>query len=71
MMLVIFMFLVFVEIIELNACNISYNTKKNIERRSQLESSYNKRHLRDSNEEIKVDEDNLINSTVSSNSDNP
>ena len=65
------MFLVFVEIIELNTCNISYNTKKNIERRSQLESSYNKRHLRDSNEEIKVDEDNLINSTVSSNSDNP
>ena len=71
LILISFMFLVFVEIIELNACNISYNTKKNIERRSQLESSYNKRHLRDSNEEIKVDEDNLINSTVSSNSDNP
>ena len=65
------MFLVFVEIIELNVCNISYNTKKNIERRSQIDSSYNKRHLRDSNEEIKVDEDNLVNSTVSSISDNP
>ena len=64
------MFLVFVEIIELNEFNISYNTKKNIERRSQIESSYNKRHFRDSNEEIRVDEDNLVNSTVSSISDN-
>ena len=70
LILISFMFLVFVEIIELNACNISYNTKKNIERRSQIESSYNKRHFRDSNEEIRVDEDNLVNSTVSSISDN-
>ena len=35
-----------------------------------IESSYNKRHFRDSNEEIRVDEDNLVNSTISSISDN-
>ena len=34
-----FMFLVFVEIIELNFWNISYNTKKNIELRSLTDSS--------------------------------
>ena len=30
LILIAFMFLIFIEIIELNICNISYNTKKNI-----------------------------------------
>ena len=39
LMFIAFMFLVFVEIIELNFWNISYNTKKNIELRSLTDSS--------------------------------
>ena len=36
--LIAFMFLVFVELIELNICNFSYNTKKNIEIRAKRDS---------------------------------
>ena len=66
-----FMFLVFVEIIELNIFNISYNTKKNIEIRSQMDSFVDINAILDQNEEVKVDEENIMNSTFSSANENP
>ena len=38
LILIAFMFLIFIEVIELNVFNISYNTKKNIEIRANTES---------------------------------
>ena len=37
LILIAFMFLIFIEVIELNVFNISYNTKKNIEIRANTE----------------------------------
>ena len=38
LILIAFTFLIFIEIIELDVFNISYNTKKNIEKRSRIDS---------------------------------
>ena len=38
LVIIAFMFLVFIEIIEINVCNISYNTKNNIETRALIDS---------------------------------
>ena len=38
LLIISFMFLVFIEIIEINICNLSYNTKNNIETRALIES---------------------------------
>ena len=51
-----FMFLVFVEIIELNFWNISYNTKKNIELRSLTESSFENNYNININDEKSEEE---------------
>ena len=66
-----FMFLVFVEIIELNIFSISYNTKKNIEIRSEMDSFVDINAILGQNEEVKHDEEDLMNSSFSSASDNP
>ena len=59
LILIALSFLIFIEIIEINICNISYNTKKNIEIRSRKESSNDFIALLPSNEEEeKEDEDN-------------
>ena len=59
LILIALAFLIFIEIIEINICNISYNTKKNIEIRSRKESSNDFIALLPSNEEEeKEDEDN-------------
>ena len=57
LILILFMFLVFIEIIELNIFNISYNTKKNIEIRSKLDSFSDPNNILNSNEDLKVYED--------------
>lgn len=67
--IILFWFLVFVEIIELNPCNISHNTKKNIERRSQME-SYVEPNNEDINEENKEEEEDIFNSSSSTNNEN-
>jgi len=51
LILIVFAYLVFIEIIEVNICNISYNTKKNIEKRSRKESSLDFIPIIPSNEE--------------------
>ena len=50
-----FMFLVFVEIIELNLCKLSYNTKKNIETRAIRDSFVGEDYVRTSRKEILKD----------------
>jgi len=71
LVVILFMFLIFVEIIELNIFNISYNTKKNIEIRSVLDSFVdNNENDNILNEEIKDEEESRMNSTFSINSDN-
>ena len=57
LILVTFMFLIFIEIIELNIFNISYDTKKNIEIRSKLETPFDINNTIDSNEEIKEEDE--------------
>ena len=70
------MFLIFIEIIELNFFNISYNTKNNVERRSIFESfNGNNIHLNneqnDDNEEEEEEETDIVNASVSSLVGNP
>ena len=67
--IILFIFLVFVEVIELNICNISYNTKKNIERRSKMD-SYVDSFDENLNEESKEDEEDIMNSSSSTNNEN-
>jgi len=61
--------LIFVEIIEINIFNISFNTKKNIERRSRLDSYLDINNIGLNDEKILEDEDSL-NSTFSTNNKN-
>ena len=49
----IFMILVFIEIIQLNFCDLSYMTKKNIEERARLDSM--------ANDDIDIDEEEVTN----------
>ena len=66
LILIAFTFLIFIEIIELNICNISYNTKKNIEKRSRKESLIEFRPIIPLNEEEeKTDEDDKNDATFS------
>ena len=51
LILIAFAFLIYIEIIEINICNISYDTKKHIEIRSESESSIENEDLFSSNEE--------------------
>jgi hypothetical protein len=62
-----FMFLVFVEIIELNFWNISYNTKKNIELRSLTDSSIENNYNININDEKSEEEFSSIGFILSSN----
>ena len=55
--MIAFAFLIYIEIIEINLCNISYNTKKNIEIRSVKESSNDISVLLPPNEEENEEED--------------
>jgi hypothetical protein len=55
LILIGFMFLIFVEVIELNICKISYNTKKNIGERAERDSFIAENEL--NNEEDEKDED--------------
>ena len=57
LILIAFAILIYIEIIEINICNISYNTKRNIEIRSGIESFIEFRHLLPSNEEEEEIED--------------
>ena len=52
--------LIYIEIIEINICNISFNTKRNIEIRSGIESFIEFRSLLPSNEEEEEKEDDDI-----------
>ena len=56
LIIIAFMFLIFIEIIELNICNISYNTKKNIELRSLTLANKEMRTMSKINDEISVDD---------------
>ena len=60
LILIAFAFLIYIEIIEVNICNISYNTKRNIEIRSGKEYLIEFRHLFPSNEEEDEDEGEVI-----------
>ena len=63
--LIVFVFLVFNEIIEINICNISFNTKKNIEKRSNKESLIEFMPILPSNvDEKKTDEDDKNDTTL-------
>jgi len=55
LLLILFMFLIFIEIIEINIFNISYNTKKNIELRAKRDSSLDNNSLIKTNEEIELE----------------
>ena len=57
LILIAFAILVYIEIIEINIFKVSYNTKKNIEIRSERESLIEFRHLLPSNEEEEEIED--------------
>ena len=64
LILIAFHFLIFIEIIEINICNISYNTKKNNEIRSGKESIIEFKHTFSlTEEEEKTDEDNKTDTT--------
>ena len=64
LILIAFTFLIFIEIIEINICNISYNTKMNIEIRSGKESIIEFKHTFSlTEEEEKTDEDNKTDTT--------
>ena len=69
LLLILFMFLVFIEIIELNVFNISYNTKKNIEKRSELDSFIDINNIVNLPDEI-MDEEDKANTSFSSINDN-
>ena len=55
LLLILFLFLIFIEIIEINIFNISYNTKKNIELRSEIDSSIDNNSFIIINEEIELE----------------
>ena len=55
LVLIAFIYLFFIEIIELNICNISFNTKKNIERRSLTESLIGASIINNLSKEVSVD----------------
>ena len=57
LILIAFMFLVFIEIIEVNIFNISYNTKRNIEIRSKIDSLFDINNILAQDEEIKEEEE--------------
>ena len=57
LILIVFAYLVFIEIIEVNICNISYNTKKNIEIRSKNEYLNDLIVILPSNEEEEKEDD--------------
>ena len=76
LILITCMFLIFIEIIELNFFNISYNTKNNVERRSIFESfNGNNIHLNneqnDDDDEEEEEETDIVNASVSSLVGNP
>ena len=54
-----FAILIYIEIIEINICNISFNTKRNIEIRSGIDSFIEFRSLLPSNEEEEKEEDDV------------
>ena len=60
LLLILFMFLIFIEIIEINIFNISYNTKKNIELRSRKESSIDNNNLIHIREEIEMEDRKIL-----------
>ena len=60
LLLILFMFLIFIEIIEINIFNISYNTKKNIELRSRNESSIDNNNLIHIREEIEMEDRKIL-----------
>ena len=66
LILIGFMFLIFVEIIELNICNLSFNTKKNIELRSTAEDSFEKEKDLNPQEEMLIDEGEMRNTSFAS-----
>ena len=66
LVIILFAFLIFVEIIEINIFNISFNTKKNIERRSRLDSFVDINNVGLNDEKI-IEEEDLLNSTFSTN----
>ena len=70
MLLIAFMFFVFIEIIELNICNLSFNTQKNIGLRASSEFLIGIDNNKELNKEIKVGEELELDSSFSSNKDN-
>ena len=69
LLLILFMFLVFIEIIEINIFNISYNTKKNIEKRSEIDSFTDINNIINLPDEI-IDDEDKTNASFSSINDN-
>ena len=63
------MFLIFIEIIEINIFNISYNTKKNIELRSRIDSLIDFNSLLNINEEIEAEEMEIIKNLIDENNE--
>ena len=64
LILIAFMFLIFIEVIEINIFKISYNTKKNIESRSKHETLIEFTNILASDDELKFDEEGLIRDTI-------
>ena len=70
LILITFMFLIFIEVIEINIFDISYNTKRNIEIRAKQESFTEFINLLDPNDIKEArSESSSINSSISNNSD--
>ena len=59
LILIAFMFLAFIEVIELNICNISFNTKNNIQLRSLSEYIEENSNIINPNDETSNNEDEL------------
>ena len=64
LLLITIMFLVFIEVIEINICNLSYNTKKNIESRARKESLIEFDSINFSKDEPELDEKSEKNSIL-------
>jgi hypothetical protein len=60
LILIAFAFLIYIEIIEINICNISYNTKKNIEKRAVTDLEFDDLNF-DNNTEDSFNDNNVIN----------
>ena len=70
LIIILFMLLVFIEVLEINIFNLSYNTKKNIELRAKMNTTVEMEAIELLNEELELDEKSEKNYTIPTNSIN-